>query len=235
MRSGAAFTALLTQVVRPTIGSSMALIALWSAFELPCAGAREFSADIVSRDAAGFVQGTAAKLHVAGRKVRIETPDVAGFILIDTDAGAPLLVQPARRIFMDAKQSSLLTQIFVPVDPNDPCPQWQAAARAGAPSAGTPSAGSHWRCERICVAGAGGTVEYRVGPPERPTQRWVAGDLEFSVKIQASDRTTMTLEHIRLQSQPASMFAVPPGYRKLDPQALIDRLKRSDVWVEAPP
>jgi hypothetical protein len=64
---------------------------------------------------------------------------------------------------------------------------------------------------------------------------WVDPDLEFPIKLRAADGTTIALEHIRLKAQPASLFAMPPGYRKSDPQALIDRIKHSDVWVGPSP
>src|SRR5271155_3740644 len=114
---------------------------------------REFSADIVSRDAAGALVGGSARLYASGLKVRIETPEVpAGFFLIGGDSGAALFVGTTQRVFMDAKQSTRLTQIFVPVDPRDPCPQWRAAAQ----NAGAPGAGGDWRCERAAAAVAGG-------------------------------------------------------------------------------
>jgi len=57
--------------------------------------------------------------------VRIETPDFPGdFFLIDSDAGAAYFVKPERRTFMDAQQSSILTQIFMSTDPNDRSKQW---------------------------------------------------------------------------------------------------------------
>jgi hypothetical protein len=80
---------------------------------------------------------------------------------------------------MDAKQSTLLTQIFVPIDPIDPC-------------------------------------------------------LKFPVKLRAVDGTTIALEHTRVEAQSANLFAVPPSYRRLDPQALIERIKHSDVWADSP-
>lgn len=40
------------------------------------------------------------------------------------------------------------------------------------------------------------------------------------------------LEHIQVGPQPASLFTVPADYRKLDPQALIKRIQKSDVWVQ---
>jgi hypothetical protein len=200
--------------------------------------AREFSADIVTRDAAGLTLGTAARLYVANHKVRIETPEApAGFFLIDGDAGTFLFVQPAQQVFMDAKQSTRLTQVFVPVDPNDPCRQWRAAAtNAAVPSAGVQSVGD-WRCERMDAAGVGhrDTIEYRVVfPDHESSQRWIDPALEFPVKQRAADGTTTVLEHIRIETQAASLFTVPPGSRKFDPQALIDRIKHSDVWAGHP-
>jgi hypothetical protein len=215
-------------------------VALCMALGLTIAGAadeppqaHEFSADIVNRDAGGKPIGTAARLYVANRKVRIETPEAsAGFFLIDGDAGTAIFVSPTQGIFMTAKQSTRLTQIFVPIDPNAPCRQWQAAAK----EAGAPSAGGAWRCERIdsAMVNGRGTAEYRVFSPEQPSQRWIDSELGFPVKLRAADGTTIGLEHIRIENQPASLFAVPSGYRKLEPQALIERIKHSDVWVDSP-
>jgi len=193
---------------------------------------REFSADIVSRDAAGALVGGSARLYASGRKVRIETPDIpAGFFLIGGDMGTALFVGTTQRVFMDAKQSTRLTQIFVPVDSQDPCPQWQAAAQ----NAGAPGAGGAWRCARAAAgadASASSTIEYRVTPPDQNSSlRWVDPRLEFPVKLKAADGGTITLENIRVEAQPANLYAIPAGFRKLDPQGLIDRVKHSDVWA----
>jgi hypothetical protein len=193
--------------------------------------AHEFSADIVSRDAAGTEVGAAAKLYAANGKVRIETPEAsAGFFLIDGAAGTALFIRSSGRVFMDARRSSRLTQIFVPIDLNDPCRQWQAATS----DADGPSGRGDWRCARAGTAWVGDriAIEYRVmSPDQRSSERWIDPDLEFPIKLQAADGTTIALEHIRIEAQPISLFAVPPGYHKLDPQALIERIKHSDVWV----
>jgi hypothetical protein len=214
------------------IGTSLALslsLGLTSpAISLAGAGAspdadvsREFSADIVTRDSAGAV--VSARLNAANDKVRIETSEAAaGFFLIDGKTGAALLVRPTQRLFMDARQSTRLTQVFIPIDPRDPCPQWQAAEK----SAGVPDAAGAWRCTRI------NAVEYRVVSADgSPSQRWIDPELEFPVKVRAADGTTVTLAHIRVAAQPAGLFEVPSGYRKFDPQGLIDRIKHSDVWA----
>jgi hypothetical protein len=187
----------------------------------------EFSADIVSRDAAGALLGGSARLYASGRKVRIETSDVpAGFFLIGGDLGAALFVGTTQRVFMDAKQSTRLTQIFVPVDPHDPCPQWRAAAQ----NAGAPGAAGDWRCTR--AGSASGTIEYRVASPDQNfSLGWIDPRLAFPVKLKAADGGTVALENVRVEAQPAGLFAIPAGFRKFDPQRLIDRIKHSDVWA----
>jgi hypothetical protein len=195
------------------------------------AHAIEFSADIVNRDAAGLAIGAAAKLYVSNHKVRIETPEAAaGFFLIDADAGTAYFVRPAQQVFMDAKQSSLLSQIFVPVDAKDPCRRWQAAAG----NAGVPNAGGEWRCERINdeFVGDRRATLFHVASAGSASLRWIDSDLEFPIKLLASDGTAIALEHIQIEAQPASLFDLPPGFRKLDPRALIERIKHSDAWVE---
>jgi hypothetical protein len=151
-------------------------------------------------------------------------------------------VGTTQRVFMDAKQSTRLTQIFVPVDPRDPCPQWRAAAQ----NAGVPGARGDWRCARAAGAGAGagsganananGAIEYRVDSPDQNSNlRWIDPRLGFPVKLKAADGGTIALENIRVEAQPANLFAIPAGFRKFDPQGLIDRIKHNDVWVDSPP
>lgn len=195
------------------------------------AHASEFSADIVSRDAAGTVTGAVAKLYVRNHLVRIETSEVSpGFLLINGDAGTAQFVRPAQRLFMEARQSSRLTQIFVPVDTKEPCQQWHAAAS----TAGVASAAGEWRCERIEEEIIDGrrAVQFRVSSPaSTSSRRWIDSDLEFPVKMLAADGTTIALEHIRVEPQSANQFAIPAGFRNFDPQALLERVKHSDVWV----
>jgi hypothetical protein len=204
-------------------------VSRWSVALLLCLTrislAAEFSADIVSRDAAGVQIGAAGKLYVAGGKVRIETPEAAaGFFLIDGTAA--LFVRPGQQIFMDARQSSRLTRIFIAVDPNDPCPQWRAAAQND----------SGWHCELIGAAVLDGraTAECRVTFAQDVSRRWIDASLGFPIRVQMDDGTSFTLENIRVATQSPELFAIPSSYRKLDPRALIERIKHSDVWVEAP-
>lgn len=210
--------------------AALFLLAVLSLAE--AASASQFSADIVSHDASGAATGTAGRLYVSNGKVRIETPDAAaGYFLVDGATATALFVRPRQQVFMDARQSTRLTRIFLPVDPANPCAQWQAAAR----NAGVPGAGGDWHCQHAQSMGVDRAVEYAVTSPDgESTQRWVATELQFPVKVLASDGTALTLEHIRFEAPPADWFSVPAGYRNSDPQALVDRIKHSDVWVEPP-
>ena len=191
---------------------------------------QSFSADIVSLDAGG-ARRTAAKLQVANHKTRIEMAGAAdGFFLSDSDAGTALFVRSAQRLYLDARQSTLLTRIFVPVDPRDPCRRWQAAAA----TAGVPSTGE-WHCELVEQASTNHheIIEYRVVTSDgQSNYGWVDRSMGFPVKWQAADGKMFVLESILLQAQPQSLFSIPPDYRKLDPQALLERIKHSDVWAE---
>jgi hypothetical protein len=207
----------------------------------------EFFADIVGRDDQGSTPAGTAKLYVANGKIRIETPDAPdGFFLIDAAAGSIFFVRPAQRVFMDAKRSTRLTQIFVRVDPNDACRQWRLAKEiAGSPSLspGTTSTSASvsepaWHCLKLETASTNGTglVEYRVQSADgRSSRRWVDPSLGVPVAAQSADGATLALEHVQVGAQPANLFVVPPGYRKFDPQTVIDRIKHSDVWAERVP
>jgi hypothetical protein len=191
-----------------------------------------FSAEIISRTDAGATPAPPARLYVSAPRVRIETPQAPdGYFLVD--AAAALFVRPAQQAYMDARQSSPLTQIFIVVDPADPCPEWQAAAENAA-AAGVAGA---WHCERIPrdAADAPGIVGFRVVTPDHASsERWVDTRLAFTVRVRAADGSMLTLEHVRPGVQPAQLFAVPSDYQRFDPQALIERIKHSDVWA-APP
>lgn len=214
------------------------LLALGIVAGLPFLGGRaqaqEFSADLVSTNAAGQPDGHSGKIFVSNRHVRIETPDLPdGFLFVDGDHDATYFVRPAQRVFMDAKQSSRLTQLFVPVDPHDPCRQWQAMARI----AGAADGGGRWRCERVGqeAPGEGDTIEYlAISPQDQRSHGWIDPRLKFLIRLQAEDGTAIDLENIRQGQQPSSLFEIPAGYHKFDPLRLIERIKQSDVWVEPP-
>jgi hypothetical protein len=193
------------------------------------AQAQQFSADLVTIGGDG-VAAPAGKLRVDGDKVRIETPEFAdGFFLIDAAKPVALFVRPAARIFMEARQSSRLTQVFVPVDPQAPCRAWQAMARL----AGVADQ-EDWRCERAGEEKIDGqrTIAYRaVAPSGRELFGWIDPVRKFPLRVKSEDGAVVTAQHVRDEPQPAQLFEIPAGFRKFDPQILIQQIKQSDVWV----
>lgn len=216
-------------ISRRTAAGLLAVVILASA-AIP-AVAQQFSADLVaSKHDTATAMGT---LRVSDGKARIETsalPD--GFFLIDTHKPAAYFVRPAARVFMDARQSSPLTQMLIPVDPSDPCRQWLAMGQLSAPVDLTT-----WRCQRDgeeTIAGHSTDVFRIAAPSGLSFIGWIDRTRRFPVRIKTADGTVIAADHIRDEPQPAQTFEIPAGMRKFDPQALIRRIQQSDVWV-APP
>jgi hypothetical protein len=217
--------------------SWLSLLGLIGAVGCGCAPAQaqQFSADLVRIELQGGMAASIGKLRVFDDKVRIEMRDFPdGFFLIDGVSRAAYFARPGERVFMDARQSSPLTHLFVPVDVGDPCLQWQAMAKlAGATDRNDP-----WRCERVgeeSVGGRGVVVYRAISSPGRELLGWIDPNLKFPLRIRMQDGTSITVENIQEESQPARLFEIPSGFRKFDPEALIKRIKQSDVWVDEPP
>jgi hypothetical protein len=202
-----------------------------AAFGAVGAQAQPFSADIVTRR--DDVAAPAGRLSVLDGKVRIETaehPD--GFFLVDTVKPSAYFVRPGAGLYMEARQSSRLTRLFVPVDPDAPCRQWQAMARL----AGVAGEGE-WRCERTGEETIDGrsTVAFRAVPGAGEVFfGWIDRERRFPLQIRSEDGVFFKLEQIKDESQPESSFELPVTYRKFSPEALIERIKQSDVWVAKP-
>jgi hypothetical protein len=197
-----------------------------SAFSAVAAQAQQFSAGIVTRH--DEVSSPAGRLSVLDGKVRIETvehPD--GFFLVDTAKPSAYFVRPGAHVYMDARQSSRLTQLFVPVDPDAPCRQWQAMARL----AGVAGQGE-WRCERTgeeTIDGRG-TVVFRVfSEAGQGYSGWIDRERQFPLRIKTDDGTVVALEQVKDEPQPASSFELPPNLQRFSPEALIEQLRHSDV------
>lgn len=200
------------------------------------AAAQQFSAEFSETDtgqAAGPAPTSAGKIYVSNGKVRIEASRFAGdYFLIDGEKGTAYLVKPSSGIFMEARQSSPLTRLLVSVEPVNPCSEWQRMAIV----AGAAEQGDRWRCERIGEERIGdrAAVAYRAQSSGQDLVGWIDPGLKFPLKIQAEKIATFALSNVHEGPQSVNLFAIPPTYRKFDPRDLIERIKHSDVWVEAP-
>jgi hypothetical protein len=188
--------------------------------------AQQFSADLVGK--------SAGKIYVSNSKVRIETPDFSGgLFLLDGSAHSAYFIKPAQRVVMDAKQSTWLTQILVPLDPGDPCRQWQAMAEV----AGATDLGGQWQCSRVGLESASERtlMTYRAISPEGTAiDCRIDPQLGFLVSAHRDDGAAIALENIREEPPPAALFEIPADFQRFDPHQLIDRIKHSDVWVDPP-
>ena len=195
------------------------------------ASAQQFSADLVTMRGEKVVR--LGSLRVSESKVRIETTDFAdGFFLVDGAKPSATFVRPRAKVFMEARQSTPLTQMFVPLHPDEPCRQWQAMASLAAPA--DPD---KWQCERDGEGTVGDRKAdiYRIVAASGTSfVGWVDRGRKFPLQIKTADGAVMVVENIRDEPQPAQSFEIPLGLRKFDPRALIDRIRQSDVWV-APP
>jgi hypothetical protein len=201
------------------------------------ASAQEFSADVTTVDTEGQF-GAAGKLSVSGGRVHFETPDVPNaFFLVSSNPNGAYLIRPTQRVFMDAGQSSRVILLFVSVNPDDPCPQWLAMSKLASIPDQNSQQETQWRCDRLgndTISGRN-TVRFQAATLDgRRRTGWIDPLLRFPLKIVTEDGTTFELRNIVEEAQPASRFEIPPGFIKFDPRQLIERLKKSDVWVDRP-
>ena len=200
------------------------------------ATAQQFSAEFSETDtgqAAGPAPTSSGKIYVSNAKVRIEASRFPGdYFLVDGEKGTAYLVKPSSRIFMEARQSSPLTRLLIGIQSDDPCSEWQRMAIV----AGAAEQGDHWSCERIGDEKIGNraAVAYRAQSSGQDLVGWIDADLRFPLKIQAEKIATLVLSNVQEGFQPENLFEIPANYRKFDPRDLIERIKHSDVWVEAP-
>lgn len=209
----------------------IALLLAFAALGIVPAQAQQFSADIVLRH--GEEAKPAGHLSVRDGKIRIEAAEHAdGFFLVDPAKPSATFVRPGARLFMDAGQSSRLTQLFVLVDPDAPCRQWQAMARL----AGV-AADSEWRCERSgeeTIEGRGTVIFKVVSGAGQEFTGWIDREFKFPLRIKTEDGDLVTLAAVKAAPQPAASFEIPATFRRFSLDALMERIKQSDVWVAQP-
>jgi len=195
------------------------------------ARAQQFSADIVIEREGGRVP--AGRLFVLEGQTRIETPELAdGFFLVDGAKQTAFFVRRSGRVYMEARQSSPLTRLLVPVDPVDPCRQWQAMADV----AGVARQGD-LRCERTgeeVIDGRDSVVFRAVSGSGEIFSGWIDRERGFPLRIKTAAGIVTSLENVKDEPQLASSFELPSNARKFNPEALIERVKQSDAWVSEP-
>jgi len=196
--------------------------------------AQQFAADLVGTGVGSGAAQSTGRIYVSNNKVRLEMPDFpGGLFLLDGSAHTAYFVKPAQRVVMDAKQSTWLTQILVPVDTDDPCKEWQVMAEI----AGAADKGEQWRCKWLGPESARGrnAVKFLAISPQGSRYDFLIDpQLRFAVSVRGEEGGTIDLDNVQEGPPPASLFEIPANFSKFDPHQLIDRIKQSDVWVEPP-
>jgi hypothetical protein len=103
----------------------------------------------------------------------------------------------------------------------------------GAKNQGAKNQGD-WHCERVGEETIDGnsTIAYRaILSPDRELFGWIDPVRKFPLRIKTEDSAVIAVQNVRDEPQLTQMFEIPSGFRKFDPEALIGRIKQSDVWV----
>jgi hypothetical protein len=181
--------------------------------------AQQFSADMIS---SGGGSHAPSKLYVANGKIRMEPAGGKGSIIIDSAAGTAVVLVPAQKLVIDAKQMGASSRFMAPLDPDNPCPQWEKIAHDA-----DPSEGGAWTCKRIGPETVNGraTVKFEATSPKGEQDfGWIDRRLKFVVKSQSAKGEGMELQNIQEGAQPASLFEIPADYQKTDMKEMMQRM-----------
>jgi len=81
-----------------------------------------------------------------------------------------------------------------------------------------------WSCKRVGeeTVNGRGAVKYQATSPQGKVQyAWLDTKLKFLVKSEDPEGRSMEFRNIKEGAQPASLFEIPAGYRKMDMQQMI--------------
>jgi hypothetical protein len=192
-----------------------------------CSGtvsAQQFSAVMV--DSHG-TESARTPFNVGDDKVRWVTmrgDSVTGAVILDFRRRTLLALDDQTEQYYapsgDDPATELADLFFImrPSDVRDPCKGWNAAAMAD--KAEPP----HFACQGL----GGDTVNGRPADKWQLTYKrsgkigyaWIDPKLHYLVKMQdPAAQTTMQVRDVKEGLQPASLFAIPAGYTKMDPPA----------------
>jgi hypothetical protein len=190
---------------------------------LACAHAQEFSADLVQSKQGSDNERPPTHINVGNNKIRMETerPGASdpGAFIIDGTNNSTIILIPQRKMYIQSTEEDRsrqgfqsLTAFMRPADPNNACPQWEAAM------AKIKSDNKITGCRKLGpdVVNGRSAVKYE-GTSSKGEKGyiWVDPKLRFFLKWEGKDGSG-ELRNIKEGSQPASLFEVPAGYTKFD-------------------
>ena len=179
--------------------------------------AQELTADVVIHKA----NGTEARgrLYRGKNAVRLEPPEEGqgavkgGVVIYDLARQVTYFLNPTLKAYVERPGPAAggPVSLFVPHKDN-PCallPQVSKDAACQKLGRESVNGRSTERWQATQTRGGRTITEYA----------WVDSELHIAIKWQTADQKTGQLENIRLESQPASLFALPPDYRKIEAPA----------------
>jgi hypothetical protein len=188
-----------------------------------CVHAQEFSADLVNTRPGENTEHS-AKIYVGKNKIRMESGqerENRGAFIIDGNTNSTIILVPERKMYIESlpdqapgAQGFKNIQAFMrPADPNNACPQWEAAMASMKDSENKITS-----CRKLGTDVVNGrtAVKYQGTNSKGETGYvWVDPKLRFFLKWEGKDGGA-ELRNIKEGSQAASLFEVPSDYTKFD-------------------
>jgi hypothetical protein len=175
--------------------------------------AQSFSADLVNTD--DGKTKTDGKIYVDDNHMRMEGQGEqgrSGIVVMNYTTGVVDVIVPEQHMYMETKigqgpaQRNL--QLFRILDVENACPDWQRIQKEN---------GETSTCRKVGDETLEGrsTVKY-VGTSNGKTSTvWIDKSLKYPIQWQ-DENSKGELQNIHEGSQPATLFAIPPGYQKMD-------------------
>ena len=171
----------------------------------------EFSAEVVD----SHKQGTTSqsKIYFSKDKIRFDSRDAnsPGAFIMNLSNQSMTILMPQQRMYMempaDAQEQRNMFSFFKTSDVENACGDWLKLANN--------KGGSCHKLGNETVNGRD-TVKYEgTNSKGEASQVWLDPKLRFPVKWQGTSGSG-ELRNIQEGSQPASLFAIPAGYTKMD-------------------
>jgi hypothetical protein len=155
----------------------------------------EFSADMVST---AHGQSTTSKIFAKDQKFRMEPKGAPTYSIVRGDKQVTWLVMPDQKSYMEMK-----------AEPGkEPKAEEKVRGEVSRKLVGAETVDGHPTQKY--------EVTYTEGGKTEKMYQWMATDIKFPVKMAAVDGSwTMEYKNIKMGSQPASLFEVPSGYKKM--------------------
>lgn len=203
---------------------ALGILALALAAAAP-ARAQQFSAEMVMGGASSS-NVPPSKIYVSDGKVRLETERAghSSTILIDAHANTFYILLAEQKSYIDANGGgpmSRMSQAFMPIDPDNACPQLEAMAKQM-----KKDAADDFTCKRVgseAVNGRDAAKYQGTKANGEVAYAWIDTKLKYLIKSQDQKGVGVQFRNIQEGAQPASLFEIPADYKKMDPQHMMQQ------------